>query len=158
MNNIIFEDLTEEDLANCRIGLRQYVASSGRQMEYEDFVKTEIKHYNLGYPSIIKPKVKQDLEAIADIFEEAKETAKAPNAEANSNIGKKIYLECTVNGLYAVVLVGTSEEADPDNNKISIHSDLGKLLHNVKENEIIEFHDYLIEIIKISSYSIPSNK
>lgn len=158
MKHITIDDLTYEDTVNIRVELRKYIESSGREMKYDDYVNVEIKHYNLGYPSVIKPKTEREPEQIDDIFEEVKDTVKAPSIERISNIGKKIYLESSVDGCHAVILVGTSEEADPDNGKISIYSDLGKLLHYVKEDDYIELKDNVIEVIKISSYTIPSSK
>ena len=150
MRRISFDDLTLEDLANCRGNLRKHTYETGRQMDYESYVNLEIAQYNLGNPSIISPKVFVE-EIKADIFEEAKEPATSSQTdEQDSNVGKKIFIANGYGSMMSYTLVSSSDEVDPDNGKISIYCDLGKLLQYAKENDIFAYNKSTMLIMKIS--------
>ena len=155
MQRISIDDLTEEDFSNCRINLRKFMHETGKQMDYESFVNIEINQYNLGNPTVIKPKFISISKPIQqpDVFEEVKEPVKLTKTTAlESNIGKRIYLESTTDGFFALTLVATSEEADPDNHKVSVYSDLGQLVKNAQQDDVLEYKDSLIEVIRIRTY------
>jgi hypothetical protein len=149
MRRISFDDLTVEDLANCRVNLRKHIYQTGRQMDYESYVNLEIAQYNLGNPSIITPKVFS--EPVADLFEEAKEPVKTSQTDVrDSNIGKKVFIANGFGSINGYTLVSSSDEVDPDDGKISIYCDLGKLLIYAKENDIFEYNESTMLVMKIS--------
>ena len=149
MRRISFDDLTVEDLANCRVNLRKHIYQTGRQMDYESYVNLEIAQYNLGNPSIISPKVFS--EPVADLFEEAKEPVKTSQTDVrDSNIGKKVFIANGFGSINGYTLVSSSDEVDPDDGKISIYCDLGKLLIYAKENDIFEYNESTMLVMKIS--------
>ena len=156
-NNITIDDLTWIDFSILRCEHRKLRFTSNCQLSDKEFVNSAIDNYNKGDYSIIAKKSDKVIEdKPADKFAEVTKCIIAPEKPV-SNIGKKIYLESSVDGCYSVILVGTSEEADPDNGKISIYSDLGKLLQYAQEGKYIELNDdIVIEVVKISSYTIPS--
>lgn len=155
MRNITFDDLTDEELTNCRIALRMINANSGFETSFETFVNSEINSFNLGLESIInrKPLISIPVEVKpveTKQPEKFTETSKIIKPTENeSNIGKKIFIECEHDQARIITLVDRDEYAMPEIGKITINSDLGKILLNVKEKDIIESPLGVIRIVEI---------
>jgi hypothetical protein len=155
MQTITFDDLTHEELTNCRIALRILNAKSGFETTYESFVNNEINNYNLGLDSLInrKPFVPQVIEEKPaeviqpDKFTESSKIIKA--IEPVSNIGKKIFIECENEQARIITLVDSDEYAMPEMGKITIESDLGKILKEARTGDLLDTPLGIIRIVEI---------
>lgn len=168
MNTLTFDDLTFEDLAIIRGHMDLMLRTQNISLPYKVFVDIALDKYNRGEYDIIKQK--GDFVEEPDMFEEVADVkpkkqrqpikqvvkpAPKPLAvkvpEKSSNIGKKILIEFDDDQTGKYTLVSNSDEVDADHNKISIHSDLGKVLMYVSEDDVIEFKDRYIRIVEISN-------
>lgn len=155
MQTITFDNLTHEELANCRIALRILNAKSGFETTYESFVNNEINNYNLGLDSLInrKPFVLQVIEAKPvevkqpDKFTESSKIIKA--IEVVSNIGKKIFIECENEQARIITLVDRDEYAMPELGKITIDSDLGRILIKARVGDLMDTPLGIIRIVEV---------
>jgi hypothetical protein len=155
MQTITFDDLTHEELTNCRIALRILNAKSGFETTYESFVNNEINNYNLGLDSLInrKPFVPQVIEVKPvevkqpDKFTESSKIIKP--IEVVSNIGKKIFIECENEQARIITLVDRDEYAVPEMGKITIDSDLGKILKEARTGDLLDTPLGIIRIVEI---------
>jgi hypothetical protein len=155
MQNITFDDLTHEELSNCRIALRILNAKSGFETTYESFINNEINNYNLGLDSLInrKPFVPQAIEVKPvevkqpDKFTESSKIIKP--IEVVSNIGKKIFIECENEQARIITLVDRDEYAVPEMGKITIDSDLGKILKEARTGDLLDTPLGIIRIVEI---------
>jgi len=155
MKSITFDDLTDEELINCRTALRILNFKSGFETPFESFVNSEINHYNLGLPSIINRKPVEllpvEVQPIKveqpDKFVESSKIIK--DDESVSNIGKKIFIECEHDQATIITLVDRDEYAEPELGKITIDSDLGKILLNVKTGDLLDTPLGIIRIVEI---------
>ena len=155
MQNITFDDLTHEELTKCRIALRILNAKSGFETTYESFINNEINNYNLGLDSLInrKPFVPQAIEVKPvevkqpDKFTESSKIIKP--IEVVSNIGKKIFIECENEQARIITLVDRDEYAVPEMGKITIDSDLGKILKEARTGDLLDTPLGIIRIVEI---------
>jgi len=155
MQTIIFDDLTHEELTNCRIALRILNAKSGFETTYESFVNNEINNYNLGLDSLFvrKPFVPKVIEVKPvelkqpDKFTETSKIIKP--IEVVSNIGKKIFIECENEQASIFTLVDRDEYAMPELGKITIDSDLGKILLNARVGDLMNTPLGIIRIVEV---------
>jgi hypothetical protein len=155
MQNITFDDLTHEELTNCRIALRILNAKSGFETTYESFINNEVNNYNLGLDSLInrKPFVPQAIEVKPvevkqpDKFTESSKIIKP--IEVVSNIGKKIFIECENEQARIFTLVDRDEYAVPEMGKITIDSDLGKILKEARTGDLLDTPLGIIRIVEI---------
>ncbi len=155
MQAITFDDLTHEELTNCRIALRILNAKSGSETTYESFVRNEINNYNLGLDSLInrKPFVPQVVEVKpVEVKQPVKFTESSKiikPTEAVSNIGKKIFIECENEQARIITLVDSDEYAMPEMGKITIESDLGKILKEARTGDLLDTPLGIIRIVEI---------
>ena len=155
MQTITFDDLTHEELTNCRIALRILNAKSGFETTYESFVNNEINNYNLGLDSLFvrKPFVPKVIEVKPvelkqpDKFTETSKIIKP--IEVVSNIGKKIFIECENEQARIITLVDRDEYAMPELGKITIDSDLGKILLNARVGDLMNTPLGIIRIVEV---------
>jgi hypothetical protein len=155
MQTITFDDLTHEELTNCRIALRILNAKSGFETTYESFVKNEINNYNLGLDSLFirKPFVPKVIEVKPielkqpDKFTEYSKIIKP--IEVVSNIGKKIFIECENEQARIITLVDRDEYAMPELGKITIDSDLGRILINARVGDLMDTPLGIIRIVEV---------
>jgi len=153
--HISFDDLTHEELANCRIALRILNAKSGFETTYESFVNNEINNYNLGLDSLInrkphKPQVIEVKPVEAKQPEKFTESSKIiKTIETVSNIGKKIFIECENDQTRIITLVDRDEYAMPELGKITIDSDLGKILLNARVGDLMHTPLGIIRIVEV---------
>lgn len=155
MQTITFDDLTHEELTNCRIALRILKAKSGFETTYESFVNNEINNYNLGLDSLFirKPFVPKVIEIKPielkqpDKFTESSKIIKP--IEVVSNIGKKIFIECENEQARIITLVGRDEYAMPELGKITIESDLGRILINARVGDLMDTPLGIIRIVEV---------
>ena len=155
MQTITFDNLTHEELTNCRIALRILNAKSGFETTYESFVNNEINNYNLGLDSLInrKPFVPQVIEAKPvevkqpDKFTESSKIIKP--IEVVSNIGKKIFIECENEQARIITLVDRDEYAMPELGKITIDSDLGRILIDARVGDLMDTPLDIIRIVEV---------
>jgi len=159
MSNLItLDDLTYEDLSIIRTIYKHKVYRKKCTLSESEFIKSAIDGYNKGDYSIVSMKapLEESLEESFDLFTDeiipllASNSPVVLDSEPQSNIGKKIDIENSMGHKTHFILVGNSEEADPDNKKISIFCDLGKLLVNAKNGDIIEHKDLLIAVTNIT--------
>lgn len=155
MQTISFDDLTHEELTNCRIALRILNAKSGFETTYESFVNNEINNYNLGLNSIIsrKPYVQQLIEVNPVEIKQPKKFTESSKIikpiEPVSNIGKKIFIECENEQARIITLVDSDEYAMPEMGKITIESDLGKVLKDARTGDLLDTPLGIIRIVEI---------
>jgi len=155
MQTITFDDLTHEELTNCRIALRILNAKSGFETTYESFVNNEINNYNLGLDSLFirKPFVPKVIEVKpvelkqTDKFTESSKIIKP--IEVVSNIGKKIFIECEDEQPLIITLVDRDEYAMPELGKITIDSDLGRILINARVGDLMDTPLGIIRIVEV---------
>jgi hypothetical protein len=155
MQTITFDDLTHEELTNCRIALRISNAKSGVESTYESFVNNEINNYNLGLNSLFvrKPFVPKVIEVKPvelkqpDKFTESSKIIKP--IEVVSNIGKKIFIECENEQARIITLVDRDEYAMPELGKITIESDLGRILINARVGDLMDTPLGIIRIVEV---------
>ncbi len=155
MQTITFDDLTHEELTNCRIALRILNAKSGFETTYESFVNNEISNYNLGLDSLFirKPFVPKVIEIKPielkqpDKFTESSKIIKP--IEVVSNIGKKIFIECENEQARIITLVDRDEYAMPELGKITIESDLGRILINARVGDLMDTPLGIIRIVEV---------
>jgi hypothetical protein len=155
MQTITFDDLTHEELTNCRIALRILNAKSGFETTYESFVNNEINNYNLGLDSLFirKPFVPKVIEIKPielkqpDKFTESSKIIKP--IEVVSNIGKKIFIECENEQARIITLVDRDEYAMPELGKITIESDLGRILINARVGDLMDTPLGIIRIVEV---------
>jgi hypothetical protein len=155
MQTITFDDLTHEELTNCRIALRILNAKSGFETTYESFVNNEINNYNLGLDSLFirKPFVPKVIEVKPvelkqpDKFTETSKIIKP--IEVVSNIGKKIFIECENEQARIITLVDRDEYAMPELGKITIESDLGRILINARVGDLMDTPLGIIRIVEV---------
>ena len=155
MQTITFDNLTHEELTNCRIALRILNAKSGFETTYESFVNNEINNYNLGLDSLInrKPFVPQVIEAKpVEVKQPDKFTESSKNIkpiEVVSNIGKKIFIECENEQARIITLVDRDEYAMPELGKITIDSDLGRILIDARVGDLMDTPLGIIRIVEV---------
>ena len=150
MQNITFDDLTIEELTNCRIALRLMNSRSSFDTSYEAFVNTEINNFNLGLPSIINRKLIIPKPVEVKPVDKFTESSKVIKPSVNeSNVGKKIFIECENEQARIITLVDKDEYAMPEIGKITINSDLGKILMKVKVGDIEDTPLGVIRIVEI---------
>ncbi len=155
MQTITFDNLTHEELTNCRIALRILNAKSGFETTYESFVNNEINNYNLGLDSLFirKPFVPKVIEIKPielkqpDKFTESSKIIKP--IEVVSNIGKKIFIECENEQARIITLVDRDEYAMPELGKITIESDLGRILINARVGDLMDTPLGIIRIVEV---------
>ncbi len=155
MQTITFDNLTHEELTNCRIALRILNAKSGFETTYESFVNNEINNYNLGLDSLFirKPFVPKVIEVKpvelkqTDKFTESSKIIKP--IEVVSNIGKKIFIECENEQARIITLVDRDEYAMPELGKITIESDLGRILINARVGDLMDTPLGIIRIVEV---------
>ena len=155
MQTITFDNLTHEELTNCRIALRILNAKSGFETTYESFVNNDINNYNLGLDSLInrKPFVPQVIEAKPvevkqpDKFTESSKIIKP--IEVVSNIGKKIFIECENEQARIITLIDRDEYAMPELGKITIDSDLGRILIDARVGDLMDTPLGIIRIVEV---------
>ena len=121
-------DLTFNELANCRILARKESYLSGRNVTFQEVAERELAKHLQGKPTFIY----------------ARET------ENNDNVGKYIYLEFESGDCKRLKLVDSSSRINPDANIISTASPIGKLVKHAKKNDIYQFNRTLIRVVDIS--------
>lgn len=150
---LTFDDLTEKDLTRIRIQHKIFLSDKKNlRLSYEQFIIRELSLFNRGKKSVIERDMFVEVEE-----PEIKPTVVAPKPvkptvqEKVSNIGKKLIIEFDDDQVVKYTLVANSDEIDPDKNKISIHSDMGKLIHFATEGEIIITDYGLVRVVEIQN-------
>ena len=141
---ITIDSLTAKDFERIRIKKKRL--DQDNLMDFGSFCQEEIRKYNLGLDSVIETK-----DAFTEEFIYKAPVSSSDHDEPTSNIGKDIYVEFIYDQFKKFTLVASSEDPsfNPDNNIISVESDLGKKLEYAKQDEMIEFKDSIIDIIRI---------
>ena len=146
---LTIDDLTEKDFHRIRFQHKVYLSnSSNPRLDLEEYIRYEINQYNFGLETVI----------LRDIFEEVfepvayvPEPVKPVITEKVSNVGKKIMIEFIDDQVIKYTLVANSSEIDPDHNKISIHSDLGKIIQYASQGDVLETDLGPIRIVEIQN-------
>jgi hypothetical protein len=152
------DDLTFEDYSRIRSIQREMRFYQEFTLPENVFIQSAIEKYNNGDYSIILKKPSKSEESIEESFDPFSENIEpismsaspSESTEEQSNVGRKIYIENTMGEIRWYILVANSEDVDPDNHKISIHCDLGKLIVKAKEGDAIEYKGLEMVLIKIT--------
>ena len=126
-------ELSFEEIANCRIQAKIESFNMGRVVTWQEVANREIANALKGNTGLVSIK---DYEESAD------------------NIGKYIFLEFSDGDCKRVLLKESLDFVNPNHNEISTNSPVGKHLKYAKINELIQVNGTILRVIDITKASL----
>ena len=138
-------NISSFDLSNCRIQARLETMQTGRIVTYTEVLERELK------------KAKNNQKSLITVVYFAPEQEVKRVTYNDSNIGKTIIVEHESGNISRYTLVLNSNEINPELNIVSTRSSVGRVLKNVKIDDVVEINGQLWHITDIIDTSRTAN-
>jgi hypothetical protein len=131
------DDVTPEELINLRNIAERESFNSGKEVLFQDILMREYALSLHGLSKYISKKTKIEVPVIVD------------------NLNKQMIVDFSDDDLVKIKLVENAD-LNSDDKQISINSPVGRLLRNMKVNDIEEYNGLYFSIVKIVSDTVKS--